>query len=81
MKMLILSHFLCYQDDHGDAIIMMTQNVQGNHEFGFDSLPIIENNACSTMDEKDAALLAVFVSDEDDSSIPEFLLCLYLKIG
>ena len=61
-------------DDHGDAIIMMTQNVQGNHEFGFDSLyQFIENNAFAQQwMREDAALLAVFVSDEDDSSIPEF---------
>ena len=61
-------------DDHGDAIIMMTQNVQGNHEFGFDSLyQFIENNAFGQQwMREDAALLAVFVSDEDDSSIPEF---------
>jgi len=61
-------------DDHSDAIIMMTQNVQGNHEFGFDSLyQFIENNAFAQQwMREDAALLAVFVSDEDDSSIPEF---------
>ena len=32
-------------DDHGDAIVMMSQNVQGHQEYGFESLrQFIEDN-------------------------------------
>jgi hypothetical protein len=61
-------------DDYSDAIVMMTQNVQEMFELGFDSLyKFIENNQFAQQWLRDdAALLAVFVSDEDEGSIANF---------
>jgi hypothetical protein len=61
-------------DDYHDALTMMNQNVQGNHENGFDSLyEFLENNQFARNWLRDeAALLALFVSDEDDASTSAF---------
>tara|TARA_Y100000592_G_scaffold36014_1_gene57144 strand:+ start:927 stop:1859 length:933 start_codon:yes stop_codon:yes gene_type:complete len=61
-------------DDHSDAIVMMSQNVQGNYEYGFESLRqfIEDNQFAQQWLRDDAALLTVFVSDENEGSISEF---------
>ena len=61
-------------DDYSDAITMMTQNVQGQQEYGFQSLRrfIEENEFAQQWMRDDAALLTVFVSDENEGSTSEF---------
>jgi len=61
-------------DSEQDALNMFAQNVQGNHEQGFDAVfRFIEDSPdASSWLRHDAALLIVFVSDEDDASISSF---------
>ena len=62
-------------DSEQDALNMFAQNVQGNHEQGFDAvLRFIEDSPdASSWLRNDAILLIVFVSDEDDASISSFV--------
>ena len=61
-------------DTWEDAHSMFAQNVQGHYEYGFDSLyEFLENNRfAENWLRDDAALLVVFVSDEDDHSTSQF---------
>ena len=61
-------------DSEQDALNMFAQNVQGNHEQGFDAvLRFIEDSPdASSWLRNDATLLIVFVSDENDASISSF---------
>ena len=62
-------------DNDLDAVAMFNANVNQGSEFGFSSLhEYIENNAfAQNWLRDDAALLTVFVSDEDDQSTTYFL--------
>lgn len=57
-------------DSVQDALDMFAQNVNGNHEQGFHALKefLMYNSDAQQWLREDAALLAVFVSDEDDGS-------------
>ena len=59
-----------WEDAHG----MFAENVQGHYEYGFDSVyEFLENNRfAENWLRDDAALLVVFVSDEDDQSTSSF---------
>lgn len=61
-------------DDTTDALAMFNSNVNGSGENGFESLyNFIElNSFAHQWLRPDAALLAVFVSDEDDNSVVAF---------
>ena len=61
-------------DDYNDAITMLSQNVQGHQEYGFQSLRrfIEENPFAQQWLREDAALLTVFVSDENEGSTIDF---------
>lgn len=61
-------------DDVSDALTMFSQNVTGTSEEGFESLYryITTNPFSSQWMREDAALLVVFVSDEDDQSSTRF---------
>jgi len=61
-------------DTDQQAYAMFAENVQGNSEYGFDSVyEFLENNRFSAnWLRDDAALLVVFVSDEDDQSTNRF---------
>jgi len=57
-------------DSASDAEAQMTSNISGHLEAGFDGVHtyVIDNPYSSTWLREDAALLIVFVSDEDDQS-------------
>ena len=61
-------------DDEVDAVAMFSDNVNQGSEFGFSSLQdyIQENQFAQNWLRDDAALLTVFVSDEDDQSTTYF---------
>ena len=61
-------------DSEQAALNMFAQNVQGNHEQGFEAVfQFIENSPdASAWMRPEASLLIVFVSDEDDGSINSF---------
>ena len=61
-------------DDEADAVAMFSANVNQGSEYGFSSLHdyIEENQFAQNWLRDDAALLAVFVSDEDDQSTTYF---------
>ena len=61
-------------DSDMDALVMFSQNVNNGYEQGFESVyQFIENNEFARQWlRNDAALLTVFVSDEDDQSSSRF---------
>jgi len=61
-------------DDIIDAELMLTNMLSGNGESGFDSIYsyIVENNYSDIWMRQDAALLVVFVSDEEEQSSIRF---------
>jgi len=61
-------------DDQIDATLMFSDNVQGGNEHGFDSVYefLMNNVFAQQWLREDAALLTVFVSDENDQSTARF---------